>query len=118
MMTRIPATIPTAPKTGLSAANAHTAHPNDSEVNNVTKIRWNALSDMSVRCSGWKILQGVKRQSHQSGKKENGECEQCVDHFFLGNQVHEKSGDDEGVGARNHEDQRHFQSPGVMFRQI
>src|SRR5580700_8562179 len=101
MMTRIPATIPSAPKTFFPAKKAHALKPNDSVVSSVTKIRWKALSDISVRRAGGKILQGIDRQPHQSGKKENGECEQRVDHFFLGNQVHEKSGDDKGVGARN-----------------
>src|ERR1700679_1310594 len=117
MMTRMPVTIPSAPKIIFPEKNAHALKPNDRVVNSVTKIRWNALSDILVRRAGWKILQCVKRQAHQSGEKENGEREQRVDHFFLGNQVHEKSGNDKGVGARNGEDERDFQRPGVMFRQ-
>src|SRR5580692_3487234 len=116
MTTKIPAAIAAKPKNGRPAMNAHAAQPNDSVVSSVTKIRWKALSDMSVGRAGRKIVQGVKRQPHQSGKKENGEREQRVDHFFLGNQVHEKSGDDKGVGARDCEDESHFQRPGVMFR--
>src|ERR1700719_3968420 len=101
MMTRIPATIPIAPKTGLPAVNAHAAQPNDSVVSSVTKIRWNAFSDISVSRAGRKIVHGVKRQSHQSGKKENGEREERVNHFPFRNQVHEKSCDDEGIAARH-----------------
>src|SRR5271154_1140966 len=117
MMTRIPVTIPSAPKRIFPEKKAHALKPNDSVVSNVTKIRWNALSDILVRRAGREILQRVKRQSHQSGEKEDGEREERVDHFFLGNQVHEKSGYDEGVSARDHKDERHFQRPGVMFRQ-
>src|SRR5277367_1716868 len=116
MMTRIPAMIPSAPKTFFPEKKAQALKPNDSVVSNVTKIRWNALSDILVRRAGRKILQCVKRQSHQTGEKESCEREQCVDHFFLGNQVHQKSGDDEGVAARDHKDERHFQRPSVMFR--
>src|SRR5476649_2522683 len=104
MMTKIPATIPSAPKTFFPEKKAHALKPNDSVVSSVTKIRWNALSDISVRRAGWEIVQCVKRQAHQSGKKENGERKQRVDHFFLGDQVHQKSGDDKGVGAGDCED--------------
>ena len=107
-MTRIPVIIPSAPKRIFPDKKAHALKPNDSVVSSVTKIRWNALSDILVRRAGWKILQGVKRQSHQSGEKENGEREQRVDHFFFGNQVHQKSGDDEGVSARDGKDKTHF----------
>jgi len=116
-MTRIAATIPSAPKITCPAIKAHALKPNDSVVSSVTKIRWNALSDILVSRAGWKILQCVKRQSHQSGEKENGEREQRVDHFFLGNQMHEKSGNDEGVATRYDENEPHFQRPCIMFRQ-
>src|SRR5476649_1003809 len=114
MMTRIPVTIPSAPKRIFPERNAHALKPNESVVSSVTKIRWNALSDILVRRAGRKILQSVKRQAHQPGKKENGEREQRVDHFFLGNQVHEKPGYNEGIGARDGKDESHFQRPGVM----
>src|SRR5277367_2778849 len=108
MMTRIPVIIPSAPKRFFPEKNAHALKPNDSVVSSVTKIRWNALSDILVRRAGWKILQCVKRQSHQTGEKENCEREQRVDHFFLGNQVHQKSGDDKGVGAGDCENESNF----------
>src|ERR1700689_1456016 len=113
MITKIPMAIPSTPKRIFPETKAHALKPNDSVVSSVTKIRWNALSDILVGRAGRKILQGVKRQSHQSGKKENGEREQRVDHFFLRNQVHEKSGDNKGVGARDGEDESHFQRPSV-----
>src|SRR5271154_6573972 len=98
MMTKIPAATAIPPKTGLLSANAHAAQPNDSEVSSVTKIRWKAFSDILVHLgSGRKIVQRPHRQSHQPGEKKHGEGERGVNRFFLIQQVHEKSGDDEGV---------------------
>src|SRR5476649_493524 len=105
MMTRIPAAIPIPPRTELPSANAHAAQPNDSVVSSVTKIRWKAFSDISVRLgSGRKIVQRPHRQSHQAGEKEHGESERGVDRLFLGQQMHEKTGDDKGIDTGDGED--------------
>jgi len=115
-MTKIPATIPSAPKIIFPEKKAHVLKPNDSVVSNVTKIRWKAFSDISVSRAGRKIVHGVKRQSHQSGKKENGEREERVNHFPFRNQVHEKSCDDEGIAARHNEDDCDFRRPADVLQ--
>ena len=79
MITKMPAAIPVTPQNALPAANAQAAQPNDSEVSSVTKIKWKALSDISVHLStGRKILHRVERQSQQSCKKEHSEAEQRI----------------------------------------
>jgi hypothetical protein len=42
----MPATIPVTPQNVLPAENAHAAQPKDSDVNNVTKIKWKAFNDI------------------------------------------------------------------------
>src|SRR5271163_343810 len=116
MTTKIPAAIPTKPKIGLPAMNANAAQPNDSVVRTLTKMRWKAFSDISMGRARRKILQGIKRQSHQPGKKKYGETEQCIDHFLFRNQVHEKSGDDESVGAGDRQDYRYFHRPADLLQ--
>src|SRR5437762_2866338 len=100
MMTKIPAATAIPPNVALPSANAHAAQPNASVVSSVTKIRWKAFSDISVRLgAGWKIVHRVNRQHKQPGDKKRGETQHGVDHFFFGQQVHEKAGDDKGVDA-------------------
>jgi hypothetical protein len=83
-MTKIPATIEIPPKSGQPFVNAQAAQPNDSVVSSVTKIRWKAFSDISMRLgSGRKIVQRPHRQAHQAGEKKHGEGERGEDRFFF-----------------------------------
>ena len=59
MMTKIPATIPTAPQPERPLLNAHAAQPNDSEVSSVTKIRWKAFRDISLQWTAVPIGKSV-----------------------------------------------------------
>src|SRR5208282_6696180 len=110
-MTRIPAAMPSAPKSGRPAANPHAAQPNDSVVSSVTKMRWKALSDMLMGRARGKIVHGVNRQPHQGRGEKHGKAEHGVNHFPLRNQVHEKSGDDKGVAAGDRQDEPHLDRP-------
>ena len=53
-----------------------------------------------------KIAKGPKRQRHQAGKEKHRETEDAVNHFLLGNQVHEKPGDEERLATCNHQRDR------------
>src|SRR5689334_14006520 len=73
--------------------NPHTAQPNASAQAAVMKIKWKAFSDIStVGGPKRKITHGPEGQRHQAGEKERSEAEDSVDHFSLGNQVHEIPG--------------------------
>ena len=45
-MTKMPVVIPAAPQKLQPDWKAHAAQPNDSEVSNVTKMRWKAFNDI------------------------------------------------------------------------
>src|ERR1035437_3029107 len=112
MITKIPATIPDAPQKLLPVEKAHAAQPNDSAVSSVTKIRWKAFSDILVSGgSGRKIIHREHRQAHQPDEKNHRENEDGIDHFFLGQQVHEITGDEKGVHDGDGENHRHFCRP-------
>ena len=51
-----------------------------------------------------KISHGPERQSHEADEEKDREAQDAVDHLFLGNQVHKKAGDEEGLATGN--DQR------------
>ena len=82
-MTKMPVAMASAPKSGLSAANAHAAQPNDSPVSSVTKMRWKALSDISMGRARREIVHGPDRQPDQAGDEKHGEAEHSVNHFLL-----------------------------------
>src|ERR1035438_7027765 len=104
MMTRMPVATPAAPNAGRPELNAHAAKPNDSAVSSVTKMRWNAFSDISMGRAGREIVHGIERQRKQADDEEHGETEHGINHFLFRNQVHEKTGDDKGVSGGDAED--------------
>src|SRR6185312_16708129 len=83
--------------------------PNARTIEAMIKTRWKALSDIfQFTLVGHgerrKIAERPNRQRHQADKEKKGEPEDAVNHLFLGNQVHKKAGDEEGLATGN--DQR------------
>ena len=59
---------------------------------------------MSDRVQG-KIAGGPEDQAHETDEEESSKGHDAIDHFLLGNEVHEISGDQEGFAASD--EQRH-----------
>lgn len=89
MITKMAAIIPPTPKRILPDANAHAENTSASVVSSVTKIRWNAFSDILVHGrSGREIAHRIPRQPEQTENEKNGKTQNGINHFLFRKQVH------------------------------
>src|SRR5437868_8859039 len=71
------------------------------------KITWNALSDIVSVAHGInrKISEAPQRQPHEADEEKRRKRHNTMDHFSLGNEMHEIAGHKERFSAGNHQGQ-------------
>ena len=69
-------------------------------------------------CASGKILHGIEGQREQTGKEKHRESKQRIDQLLLGQQVHQETGNEEGIDAGHRENEGDFDRPSIMGGQI